>query len=414
MSSIPKKDAEPFVVDRPRITATGMTMLWMSAGALVVGVLRYDGALLWLSLAAAGIVGASRWWAPRNLSGLTVYRSRPQRVFAGEAFDTVLTLAASPEGHRWLPKVGISLEARDLSIVKEGGVLRLTNGLSRSEQASGAVRGRFFRRGWERRREGELRSRFPLGLFEVSARGEIEEVSSGDGEGMIVYPRPWLPGDLIRDLELSRFEREERLVCDPSPGSEFRGIRDFRSGDAVKTVHWSATARVGDLMVREWDPPVPRPWRLGVILHTVENGRRLLRPERWELALRLATGIVTFSRRNGIPLSFVDLTRPGREGEFRIPEPRSASALLHHLAVAMRKSTGSGEDLMAAVSRLSRQSDRLYVISDVPVSRWEEIVSGVPRAVPIVCVDPDRVLSSVAPPIPRREGRQNSVLPGTP
>lgn len=41
------------------------------------------------------------------------------------------------------------------------------------------------------------------------------------------------------------------------PGDEVHAVRDFRSGDAMRDVHWRSTARAGRLVVREHERAVP-------------------------------------------------------------------------------------------------------------------------------------------------------------
>ena len=215
----------------------------------------------------------------------------------------------------------------------------------------------------------------------------------------MVFPQPWLPAGLRRDLESFRFESSLPIGSELDPGLEFRGIRPYRSGDPVKAVHWPATARARVMMVREWDPPVPKPQRFGVILHTVENGRRLLRPDRWELALRLVTGLLAHGRNQGIEIHFLDLTAASGIARFRIPEAHSFSAAFRHLAEAKRRSTESGNVLRKAVGDLSRECDRLYLVSDVPAERWGSEVAAWGEGGARVCVDPDSVI-----PLKRRPG----------
>jgi uncharacterized protein (DUF58 family) len=40
-------------------------------------------------------------------------------------------------------------------------------------------------------------------------------------------------------------------VATPAPGSEISGLRDFRSGDPLRRIHWRASLRRGSLVVRE-------------------------------------------------------------------------------------------------------------------------------------------------------------------
>ena len=38
-------------------------------------------------------------------------------------------------------------------------------------------------------------------------------------------------------------------------GTDLYGVREFRSGDALRRIHWRTSARRGQLVVREFEPP---------------------------------------------------------------------------------------------------------------------------------------------------------------
>ena len=383
---------EAFEVGRPRLTALGLVLVWSVVAVLALGVWRYDGALIWFSGVGLLVLGVARFWAPWNLEGIGVARKRPEKVFAGEMFVSRYRIEQVAVGRRWIPRVGLSLVVRDLSLRPEVGTVRFGRGLAVGEVAEGSLRVRCFRRGRDRRTEAELRSGFPLGIFETRARGKVRDEAVEAGEGIMVFPQPWLPPGLRRDLESFRFESSLPIGSELDPGLEFRGIRQYRSGDPVKAVHWPATARAREMMVREWDPPVPRPQRFGVILHTVERGRRMLRPDRWEMVLRLVTGLLAHGRSQGIPVHFFDLTAASGVVRFQVPRAHSFPGAFRHLAEAERRSTESSEALRRAVGDLGRDCDRLYVVSDVPVDRWRAEVAAAGEGLSLVCVDPDSVI----------------------
>lgn len=88
----------------------------------------------------------------------------------------------------------------------------------------------------------------PLGLVHVSR-------SLGDPLELTVYPRlAHLPScALLADVGALR-ERGRRGLA-PLGAPEFRGIRPHYAGEPLSRVDWKATARTGNLMVREMDDP---------------------------------------------------------------------------------------------------------------------------------------------------------------
>ncbi|MBI3864914.1 MAG: DUF58 domain-containing protein [Planctomycetia bacterium] len=111
-------------------------------------------------------------------------------------------------------------------------------------------------------------SRFPLGLMERS-------IELGAAERMIVYPRIGRMKPLWRTpVESGDMAFESASSGIGASHDEFHSLREYRSGDNPRAIHWRTTARRNELMVREfqhsrrndlilavelWQPPRPRP-----------------------------------------------------------------------------------------------------------------------------------------------------------
>jgi uncharacterized protein (DUF58 family) len=84
----------------------------------------------------------------------------------------------------------------------------------------------------------------PLGLFRYRRRTPDAEVS-------LVLPRftSLVAHAEVRELEAS--------VAAPRAGSgtEMFGVREYRPGDPLRRIHWRSSARHGELVVREYEPP---------------------------------------------------------------------------------------------------------------------------------------------------------------
>ncbi len=385
-------DAE-LETESPVLTVAGTLTIWAGTLLLVAGFWRYDGALIWLGGWLWLAVAVARWWAPRNLRGLRVRRRRPARVFAGEVFSVTLTVEIAGAGGWWrFRRAGRGTVVTDGMLGKNTEGMWLANGVGAGEQASATLSAKLHRRGREDRRNFEARSSFPLGLFEVKTRGLlVDETFAMDG-GLIVYPRPYLPEKVRRDLAMFRFDLGGLHGIESEPGEELRGIREYRSGDPVKAVHWPATARAGRPMVREWEPPAPRPARYGLLLHTWESGGRLLRPDRWELALRLAAGVVAHCREAGISLSMLEeIGSAAGEKSLEMPERVAFSAGFTRLALARRGRPRDPACLRLALEKLEHGCDRIFVISDVPLEYWREVVEENAGRKSVLCLDSERV-----------------------
>ena len=201
-----------------------------------------------------------------------------------------------------------------------------------------------------------LESGDPLGLFKRTRGGK-------DGEVALVLPRftSLRAQPLVRELEAS--------VTAPRSGhgSEVFGVRPYQPGDPLRRIHWRTTARRGELIVREFEPPGVQ--NLGIFLdpappelEAADQVARIAASEAWD-CLR-AGGRVT-------------LWAPGCEPS-RPEEERNFVALLQWLARYPKRSAGAGlPPLVGAAVAITTQSDRrlLDAIEDVrthggPVRAW--------------------------------------------
>lgn len=84
-------------------------------------------------------------------------------------------------------------------------------------------------------------------------------------------------------------------------GIDYYGVREFRSGDPLRHVHWRTTARRGELVVREFERESGTPLVVLVDSHTGKDGRRgssaLLDSE-----ARLAASVVHYAHCAGHPV----------------------------------------------------------------------------------------------------------------
>ncbi len=121
----------------------------------------------------------------------------------------------------------------------------------------GAATGVIPRKGWRHQVELQAMRRGP-----VDARAWIVESSdavgmfrsrrtSPDAEVALVLPRfaPLSRRPQTRELEAS--------VAAPRAGSgtELFGVRQYHPGDSLRRIHWRSSARHGELVVREYEPP---------------------------------------------------------------------------------------------------------------------------------------------------------------
>lgn len=104
------------------------------------------------------------------------------------------------------------------------------------------------RRGEHRFGPGQLTSGDPLGLRQRSVDAPGEEL-------LLVYPKVFavVPSRLVSRVLIGEQRTRRELLEDPSRAA---GVRPYRPGDPLRRVHWRASARSTDLLVREFEPTV--------------------------------------------------------------------------------------------------------------------------------------------------------------
>lgn len=237
-----------------RAVVSGLTIRregWCYLGVIsfvFVGALIRDINLLMLLFGMlAGPLVYSVWYGWFALRRVEARRVLPSQVHAGEPFEVAIELT---NHRRWfgvwaivvgdtIQKVGGRVAPRDAGVmffyVAAGKTLRI------SYQAQLMERGDY--------EFGPLTvsTRFPLGLFRRS-------LSVGNIQTLIVWPRLGRLQNQTRALarhaeQFSHQQQRERGLVE----GDFYGVRDWRAGDSRRWIHWRTSARMGELMVRQFE-----------------------------------------------------------------------------------------------------------------------------------------------------------------
>ncbi len=248
---------------------------------------------LFVVLLAAGSL-VSVLWSRYSLSELR-YKRRFGRSRLEYGEETDLTVEVYNAKPLPLPWVLISDQYPD-------GVKLLTGelGVSRAVSFKSALVNFLALRWYERvrrvyRLRGSNRGVFPFGPAEIYA-GDVfgfrrQNRRDTHLDRLIVYPRI-VPLEIL-GLPAARpsgdFATARRVLEDPL---RFRGVREYRSGDSMRYVHWKATARYGDLQTRVFDPSASRVIMLLVDVQTTELPYGLV-PEHLELLICAAASMAS-------------------------------------------------------------------------------------------------------------------------
>jgi uncharacterized protein (DUF58 family) len=267
------------VPGREAVVVTAVAaFLFFAAANLQAGWMYAIDAIL-IGMLAAGVLSAA--WSVR---GLRIDRSVTAEIHEGDAAAVVLTLRTRrlprffleivdevpglPAHREMVPAVwpGQNVEIRYAATARRRGVY---GGGAVTVQSSGLT-------GWFRATRAVMLS-----------------------SPLTVFPRLWplgtprLPG------------LEERSEPTPSTqiraGLEVSGVRNYRSGDSMRHVHWRSTARRGHLVIREYD----RDGHDAAVLlldARARGGRAGASPEIFEDLIRAVASVADALSRNGHPV----------------------------------------------------------------------------------------------------------------
>ena len=174
--------------------------------------------------------------SPRDLIPDRLSRAAPhgEAVFEGDEAAIVLRISGT-RGARGPARLAGQISGT--TVVAATGVIP-PGGWSETKAVGGLRRGPLFGRGW-RLDSGDL-----LGMF-ANPTVRLES------EGRLVLPvfTSFASGPRVRELEAN--------IAAPraGSGSEVFGVREYMPGDALRRIHWRSTARRGELVVREFEPP---------------------------------------------------------------------------------------------------------------------------------------------------------------
>ena len=172
------------------------------------------------------------------------------------------------------------------------------------KQVGPVVRGPLDARAWT------LEASDPLGLFR-------RRRETPDAEVAVALPR------FTSLVATPRMQEVEASLSAPRSGSgtEVFGVREYRPGDPRRRIHWRSSARHGELIVREYEPPGVQ--TLGIFCDPDPSSNEVA-----DQVARIAASEAWDCIRGG---GRVVLAAPGREPS-RPEEARSLWALLEWLA----------------------------------------------------------------------------------
>lgn len=219
-------------------TKTGIMLILVS---LAIGTAAFNTAqnvlyvALALLLSSLVLSGLLSWF---NFKGCQWQLSAPRHLRVGE-LDRVSIVIRNTK--RWLPSYnfGFSMTAK---LAEKRELLVMHDALGPGEKKALDWTFRPARRGSEQLTLEGLISRYPFGFLQKTIRDSTHVI-------VPVWPRrieySWNP------QAIQKASRSQGKQLQNSAGVELLKIRDYAQGDALRLVHWKASARAGKLLVKE-------------------------------------------------------------------------------------------------------------------------------------------------------------------
>ncbi len=242
-----------------------------------------------------------------SLRGLKLQRKAPQAVCAGDLLAVGLQLSNTrPHFGSWAvsveeqfqrePGAGESNHSHNHHLFKNQQDGPISTSvffpyIPAGEQRTGTYHGRLVRRGRYQMGPMRISSRFPFGLL-------CRKITIGRSETLYVYPRL---GRLTRRW-LARHRQAlagaDRRQSRPGPEGDFYGVREWRSGDSLRLIHWRCSARTGKFVVRQFEQPHNRDVAIALDLWLPEHPSAA-ELENVELAISFAATVLADLCRQG-------------------------------------------------------------------------------------------------------------------
>jgi len=200
-----------------------------------------------------------------------------------------------------------------------------------------------------------LSTRFPFGLF-------CRTITLGQTDTLTVFPRL---GRLTRAWATRKresFAGEHRRERRPGLEGDFYGVRQWHSGDNKRRIHWRTSARVGELVVRQFEQPRNRDLAVLIDLWQPEHPTAE-HTDNVELAVSFAATVAAALCRKGdanLLLAFAD-PRPQH-----VAGPASTPLLqeiMHRLAVTGASAADQLPELLDRVVKQIEPGTEVVLVS---------------------------------------------------
>ena len=211
---------------------------------LAVAIATQDNFIFTLLYLILGAFLLGRWWSERALASITFKRTFSKRIFLGE----IVTLEIEVINEGRLPVVWLKLQ--DLLPVEIRTSPSFQRVLTLAPHEHAHLSYQLF---------GRKRGYYNIGPLQLSS-GDVlglnkEKRFEGQTDYIIVYPRvvPIIELNLPSHAPIGTLRYKQPIFEDPNRPT---GKRDYITGDSLRRIDWKASASVGRLQVKQFEPSI--------------------------------------------------------------------------------------------------------------------------------------------------------------
>ena len=220
-----------------RLSRRALSAVLVGGALILAGTTAQAG---WLFVLAAGVLGGvagSVLLLPR-LRGAEIVWDLPRRARVGEEMTVGLRL--TNRGKRALPVMRVEDALGAFDPVALRSVELSPGATTRAETVRRAQRRGVYKSGWVR-----LQTSAPLGF----ARRLVVQ----DAPASVTVVPSWVELDTWSPLRSGELRGEHPSARAGQETGDYLGVRDYRPGDPLRSVHWRSAARAGRLIVTEFE-----------------------------------------------------------------------------------------------------------------------------------------------------------------
>lgn len=230
-----KRQPGPVPIHRRRVyilpTRQGVVFAFMLL-AMLLGAMNYSNSMAFaLTFLLGGLGLVCMHHTHGNLVNLEIVAGRGQPVFVGETVEFTVHLHNPSRRPRFALAAGFA----------QGQPIDPWVDADAGESGTLLLPVHAAQRGWVKAPRFSVSTEFPLGLFHAWTWAELDMQT-------VAYPKPagtaLAPPPADQDGDSVQTHRRG--------DDEFAGVRGYVRGDAMSAVHWKASARTGELVVKQF------------------------------------------------------------------------------------------------------------------------------------------------------------------